>query len=927
MNQDPEQIARDNIDKQLMACGWVIQDKDKINLNAANGVVVRYYLTQDGKETDYVLFIDKKPIGIIEAKREEEGFRLTTVEEQSNEYANSKLKYLNNDPLPFVYESTGDVTRFTDFRDPKPRSRPVFTFHRPETFRTWLKTEKSLRKSLLDIPVLQTEGLRDCQVKAITKLEGSFKEYKPKALIQMATGAGKTFTAISFVYRLLKYTEAKRILFLVDTKNLGEQAEQEFMSFLPNDDNRKFTELYGVHRLKSSYVPTDNHVYICTIQRLYSILKGTELDESAEEENPNERWQPKESMPVVYNEKLPIEFFDFIVIDECHRSIYNLWMQVLQYYDAFQIGLTATPDNRTFGYFNQNIVSEYTHEQAIIDGVNVGFDVFLIETQISQQGGTIWKGEYVERREKLSRKKRWELQDENENYAATQLDKEIVNPNQIRLIIRTFKEHLPELFSDRKNEKGEFEIPKTLIFAKTDSHADDIINIVREEFGEGNSFCKKITYRNKDEDPKSVLAQFRNDYFPRIAVTVDMIATGTDVKPLECLLFMRDVRSRNYFEQMKGRGTRIISLDDLRKVTPSAKYTKDHFVIVDAVGVTKSIKSDSRPLEKRPKASLKELLGAIAVGNCEEDLFSSLANRLTRLEKQATEQEKEMFSEKAEGKSLRQVVSDLLQAYNPDVLDDIKAKVENEMAGESPLAKEEAFKKRHDVLKEKAAEVFYNADLREYIENVHRKHEQTIDISSPDTLLYKGWATDSKEKAEKLVADFKEWIGKHQDEIKALQIFYTQPYRRRELNYKMIQEVLEKLKLERPNLAPIQIWKAYEQLEKATGSPKSELIALVSLLRRISGVDTTLIDYSKKVDLNFRDWILKKNAGQHNRFSEEQMHWLRMIKDHITTSIHLDTDDLDYTPFDAEGGKGKMWQLFGEQMDEIINELNEVLAA
>jgi type I restriction enzyme R subunit len=378
---------------------------------------------------------------------------------------------------------------------------------------------------------------------------------------------------------------------------------------------------------------------------------------------------------------------------------------------------------------------------------------------------------------------------------------------------------------------------------------------------------------------------------------------------------------------MKGRGTRIITLDDLRKVTPTAKHTKDHFVIVDAVGVTKSIKSDSRPLEKKPGVPLKDLLGAIAVGNRDEELFSSLANRLTRLEKQVTEQEKQQFSEKAEGKTLKQVVNELLQAYNPDVLDDLKAKVETEMAGESPMAKEEAFNKLHDELKEKAANVFHSSDLREYIDNVRRAHEQTIDITNPDTLLNKGWATDSKAKAENLVADFKAWIAQHQDEITALQIFYTQPYRRRELNYKMIQEVLEKLKLERPLLAPMQVWRAYEQLEKATGSPKSELIALVSLLRRISGVDSTLIDYSNKVDLNFRDWILKKNAGQHNRFTEEQMQWLRMIKDHIATSIHLDADDLDYTPFDAEGGKGKMWQLFGEQMNEIINELNEALAA
>ncbi len=781
-NQDPEQLARDKIDKQLIACGWIIQDKNKINLNASTGVVVRYYLTQGGKETDYVMFVDKKPVGVIEAKREEEGVRLTVHETQSEEYATSKLKYLNNDPLPFVYESTGDVTRFTDFRDPKPRSRPVFTFHRPETFRSWLKKGKSLRNSLNDLPILPTEGLRECQIMAINKLEKSFKEYKPKALIQMATGAGKTYTAVTFIYRLLKFTQAKRILFLVDTKNLGEQAEQEFMSYLPVDDNRLFTTIYGVHRLKSSYVPADNHVYISTIQRLYSILKGTELDETAEEENPNERWQPKEPLPVVYNEKLPIEFFDFVVIDECHRSIYNLWMQVLDYYDAFQIGLTATPDNRTYGYFNQNIVSEYNHEQAITDGVNVGHDVYFIETKITQQGATIQKGQYIERREKLSRKKRWEMQDEDETYGVNKLDKEVVNPNQIRLIIKTFKEMLPDIFKNEKrfDENGIFEPPKTLIFAKTDSHADDIINIVREEFGEGNSFCKKITYRNSDEDPKTILAQFRNNYYPRIAVTVDMIATGTDVKPLECLLFMRDVRSRNYFEQMKGRGTRVIPLDDLKKVTPTAKFTKDHFVIVDAVGVIKSCKTDSRPLEKKPGVPLKDLLNAVTVGNRDEDLFSSLASRLSRLEKQISEQEKQQFAAMANGKSLNQVVKELLNAYNPDVIDDLKTRVETELAGESPDKKEEAFNKLHDELKEKAAEVF-TGELSNYIDDVRRAHEQTIDITNPDTLLNQGWAKDSKERAENIVADFTTWIEQHKNEITALQIFYSQPFRRREL--------------------------------------------------------------------------------------------------------------------------------------------------
>jgi type I restriction enzyme R subunit len=923
LNQNPEQIARDEIDKQLIACGWHIQDKSKINLNAAVGIAVREYPTDVGP-ADYVLFVEKKPVGLVEAKREDEGFRLTLHEEQSLEYATAKLKHLNNDPLSFVYESTGKLTRFTDFRDPKPRSRELFTFHEPEIFRDWLKQPKSLRHRLHDLPALPTTGLRDCQIIAINNLEKSFKEYRPKALIQMATGSGKTFTAITSIYRLLKFAKAKRVLFLVDTKNLGEQAEQEFMAYTPNDDNRKFTELYNVQRLRSSYVATDSQVCISTIQRLYSILKGEELDESAEETNPGEiKWEKREPVPVAYNSKLPVEFFDFVVIDECHRSIYNLWKQVIEYFDSFLIGLTATPDNRTFGFFNQNIVSEYTHEQAVADGVNVGYDVFIIETEISKKGGVIWKGEYVDHREKLTRAKRWQQLDEDKNYSAKQLDDEVVNPNQIRLILKTFKDHLPDIFPDRINEQKEFEVPKTLIFAKTDSHADDIIQIAREEFAEENRFCKKITY-NAD-DPKGTLAQFRNAYHPRIAVTVDMIATGTDVRPLECLLFMRDVKSRNYFEQMKGRGTRIISLDDLRKVTPSAHFTKDHFVIVDAVGVTKSLKTDSRPLEKKPGVPLKDLLAAIAVGARDEELFTSLANRLTRLDKQITEKEKQQFAEKTNGKTVSSVVKDLLNAYNPDTIEELRLKVERENTDLSPAVKDEKYKQLVTTLQDKAAEVF-TGELNSFIENVRKAHEQIIDIVNPDTLTAAGWDKNNAAKATELVKDFTVWIEQHKDEITALQIFYDQPYRRRELTYSMIKEVLEKLKQDKPVLAPMLVWRAYEQLEKTNGSPKNELIALVSLIRKVCGIDSTLTVYDRSADKNFQDWVFKKQAGA-TKFNEEQMQWLRMIKEYVANSFHIEKDDFDLSPFNAKGGLGKMWQLFGDKTDEIINELNEVLAA
>ena len=927
-NQNPEQLARDRIDAELISCGWVIQGKNQINLNAALGIAIREYQTDIGP-ADYVLFVDKKPVGIIEAKREEEGHRLSVHEDQTEGYATAKLKYIGNQKLLFGYESTGEVTRFTDYRDMKPRSRPVFTFHRPETFLEYSKQDKSLRTRLQDIPALPIFGLRDCQITAINNLEQSFKDARPKALIQMATGSGKTFTAITFIYRLLKYAKAKRILFLVDTKNLGEQAEQEFMAFVPNDDNRKFTELYGVTRLKSSSIPNDSQVYISTIQRMYSILKGTELDETAEEQNPNEHYQPKEPLPVTYTEKVPIEFFDFIVIDECHRSIYNLWKQVLDYFDVFQVGLTATPDNRTFGYFNKNVVSDYGYEKALIDGVLVPYNVFTIETKITKDGSKISMGENVDRRERLTRRKFWESVDEDIEYSGKQLDKDIVNPSTIRTIIRAMKENLPAMFPDRINKDGAFEIPKTLIFAKTDSHAEDIIEIVRDEFAEENKFCKKITYKS-DEDPKTVLSQFRNDYYPRIAVTVDMIATGTDIKPLEVLVFMRDVKSRSYYEQMKGRGTRTISLEDLRsKGTPSAKYAKDHFVIIVAIGVEQSQKTDSRPLEKKPGMSLANLLQAVAVGARDEDILTTLANRLIRLDKQISEKEKTNFATQANGHTINHVVKELLNAYDPDTIESEKSKVRSEMKDASRMDIEKEILNRHEKIIEQAVAVFHNPALRNFIVDVRKKYDQTIDTINQDEIQNIGWVRDQEAAAALTISNFTAWIEAHKDEITALQIFYGQPYRRRELTYKMIKELYEKITTEQPLIAPAHVWRAYAQTDATLSlskGPKNELIALVSLIRKVSGADAALTGFDKTVDKNFQTWVFQKQAGT-TKFTEEQMQWLRMIKDYVANSFHVEKEDFELDPFNKQGGLGRFYQLFKEDYEKILEELNEVLAA
>lgn len=934
VNQNPEQKARDVIDAQLEKAGWAVQDKKKIDFSAAPGVAVREYQTDVGP-ADYVLFVDKQAVGVIEAKPEHWGERITTVEDQSQGYANSTLKWVNNSqPLRFVYESTGVITRFTDGLDPHPRSREVFNFHRPETLAKWLREPKSLRGRLQDFPPLNTEGLRECQITAITNLEASFRQDKPRALIQMATGSGKTFTAITACYRLLREpVSANRILFLVDTKNLGEQAEQEFMNYVPNDDNRKFTELYNVQRLKSQYIASDAQVCISTIQRMYSILKDEPLDESLEEQNPAEQLtRPKEPLPVVYNEKIPPEFFDVIIIDECHRSIYNLWRQVLEYFDAYLVGLTATPDNRTYGFFRKNVVSEYDHEKAVADGVNVGNEIFVIETEKTKQGGKIKAKQLVEKRERTTRRKRWETQDEDEVYSAKQLDRDIVNPDQIRTVIRAFKDSLPTLFPGRK------EVPKTLIFAKTDSHADDIVQTVREEFGECNQFCKKVTYRvakdktdadgkviEKGEDPKSVLSQFRNDYYPRIAVTVDMIATGTDVKPLECLLFMRDVKSKNYFEQMKGRGTRTLDKDSLQKVTPSAKTAKTHYVIVDAIGVTKSVKTASQPLITKPSVPLKDLAMGVMMGASDTDTVSSLAGRLARLDKQLDDKERASIAEKAGGTPLLVIVGELFNAIDGDRVEEKALEIAGLPPGSDPG--DDARNQAQKELVSQAANVF-NGELIELIDSIRRDKEQTIVHDDLDEVIRAEWAGETEENARALVQEFADYLREQADQIDALTIYFKTPARRSEVTYSQIKSLLETLKQDRPKLAPLRIWQAYAHLDNYRGdNPLTELTALVALIRRVCGIDTTLTPFSSTVRKNFQDWIMKYHAGGSEKFNEQQMQWLHLIRDHIASSFHLEADDLDMAPFDAQGGLGRMYQLFGDRMNWVMDELNRELVA
>ena len=923
----PESEARQRIDHKLERAGWVIQDLKQLNLSAGAGVAVREYPTDTGP-ADYVLFVNRQAVGVIEAKKDNDGEKLTVTESQTERYANAALKWRkDNSPLRFLFEATGQIIRFTDGADPVPRSRELFHFFAPDTLSAWREQPNTLRRRLAEqMPPLHEANLRTCQINAVTGLEQSLSLNRPRALIHMATGAGKTFTAITSVYRLLKFGGATRVLFLVDTRNLGKQAHQEFMAYTPPDDARKFTELYNVQRLTSSTIDPHAQVCISTIQRMYSILSGEPIDESAEDISLNEVQQTAKQAKVVrYNPAVPVETFDVIIIDECHRSIYNVWKQVLDYFDAYLIGLTATPDNRTFGFFNENIVAQYTYEQSVADGVNVGYDVYEIETEVTQKGAKVKAKEWVDHRDRQTRKKRWAETEEDTVYTGKELDRSVVNPSQIRHVVQAMKAAVEaQIFPARK------ETPKTLIFAKTDSHADDIINIVREVYGQGNAFCRKVTYSEKDAD--GVLSSFRNDYHPRIAVTVDMIATGTDVKPLEVLLFMRDVRSKGYYEQMKGRGVRSLDGDSLKRVSNSADGAKTRFVLIDAVGVEKSLKTESRPLERKPTVPLKDLLQGVAVGHRDEDTVLSLANRLIRLAKQLDDKAQARITKASGGITVAELGKRLITALDPDAI--VAAALATAQAKGITRTEETLLPQEIETARATrvaaACAPFDTPELRDEIEAARREREQIIDHLNPDQVTFSGFSEQAETQAKAVIQRFADYLTAHKDEIAALSFFYQQPYRRRQLTFEMIEELHEHLVRPPLLLTTERLWSAYarvqaHQVKGATSHRR--LTDLVSLVRFALGLDSELKPFSDQVDKRFQEWIFRHNAQRATAFSPEQTEWLRLMKDHIANSCSISREDFDYAQLADKGGLQKAWGLFGQELDGLMKEMNEELVA
>lgn len=940
-----EAKARVEIDALLAAAGWSVQNRDAANIHAARGVAIREFPLAPGHGfADYLLYVDGQAAGVIEAKKQ--GVTLSGVETQAEKYTTGlpgRLPRWHN-PLPFAYQSTGAETRFTNGLDPEPRARRTFAFHRPEYLagllglaKDWAadgKGEygvegKTFLERLRNMPPLieawgqggEAFQLWPAQIKAITGLEQSLCENRPRALVQMATGSGKTFTAISLIYRLVKFAGARRVLFLVDRGNLADQTLKEFKQYVSPYNNYKFSEEFIVQRLASNQIDKAARVSICTIQRLYSMLKGKDIGVDDEEKSVEALAALSEQDRVIeYNGDIPIEEFDVIITDECHRSIYNLWAQVLEYFDAYLIGLTATPNKQTFGFFNQNLVMEYGHEQAVADGVNVNYDVFRIKTEITEQGSKVDAGYSVQRQEKDTRKRRWEQLDEDLEYEAKQLDRDVVTPDQIRTVIQSFKE---SLFT--KIYPARTWVPKTLIFAKDDQHAENIVEIVRDVFGKGNAFCQKITYRVTGRDPKQLIKDFQTDPEFRIAVTVDMIATGTDIKACEIVFFMRSVKSRSFFEQMKGRGVRIMKPTDLRQVTPDAEV-KDHFVIVDAVGITEQEKTDSRPLERKPTVSFEKLMEAVTFGSTDPDVISSLAGRLSRMEHRVTEDDEKKIRE-ATGYSLSQLATRLVSSLDPDraVAEAINQREPGTI--DEDLSAQEIEAARVELAKN-AVKPFTDPKTRVLLEDIRRKNEITIDVVSQDQVIEADFSKDGLDRAKDLVQSFEQYIQQNKDEITALQILYNRPFKQR-LEFDAIKELHDRIEAPPHLWTESQLWQAYAAIEKSKvkgAGGKRLLTDLVSLVRFALHQDNELVPFPERVKTNFDAWLVSQKQ-QDKEFSADQMLWLEMIRDHIAANLGIDRDDFEYAPFAQQGGLGKVYQLFGEKLNKMIEELNRTLAA
>lgn len=803
----PEEKARQKIDRMFRDAGWDVIDREEYSAGMT-AAAIREGLLKGHKEADYFLFLNGKAVGVLEAKRAEVDVTDQCVCEQAEDYARSVppcYPAISN-PLPIVMTSNGREIYMRNMRQSESSYDLLVKMPSPKKIVGML----GIDDPFAGLPSVPKKGLRECQFEAITNLEASFRIGQKKALMVLATGAGKTYTACMAAYRMLAHVGMKRVLFLVDRNNLGKQAEGEFGTFRLTQNGDAFNTIYGVSRLTNNEIPSDSNIIISTIQRLFAFLKGETISDDTDEESTAEEL-PEVILPD--NPQLPHDYFDMIIIDECHRSIYGNWKKVLDYFDTARlIGLTATPLPETLAFFNNNVVVNYTLEQSILDGVNVGHRVYSIKTEATTNGGAIRKGDKLRKETRYTGTVEIIENKESSTYTREELNRSIINPAQIKLVLETFRDSIyRDMFTEREPNMNY--IPKTLIFALNEAHATNIVKIAKEVFGrEDDKFVQKITYSCGDSN--KLIKDFRNDKEFRIAVTCTLVATGTDVKPLEVVMFMRDVSSLPLYIQMKGRGVRTIGDEALRNVTPNAD-TKDCFYLVDCVGVVESAKGiPAHEEDPDQRITLKKLLEEISHGYIPDEYLNRLAGVLARLHNKADDEQRNEFMLRSHGTDMRDLAGRIYQALENQELPpfiDVNHPNNERKGLVSPLS--------------------MNPKAREWILILAAGFVKTLQPGE-DNLISKGF---SVEDASSSTQAFEEYCRTHADEIEALRIIYNNEGT--PITFAMLQDLKRRMEEVNSGFRHGSLWNSYAVLQPdkvkryANSSEREALTNIIQLVR------------------------------------------------------------------------------------------------
>lgn len=889
----PEEKARQKIDQWLTDAGWKVVDREDYE-PTCTAVAIREGLLKGNLEADYFLFINGKAVGVLEAKREDIEAFSNKVCEQAVLYARSvpNIYQTYQKPLPFIFTSNGKDLYFCDFREQDSYFKQIMSIPTPHE----LVEKLGIEDIFAGLPTLKKKGLRDCQYEAVTELEKTFRNGQNRALMVLATGAGKTYTACLTAYRMLSYTSMRRVLFLVDRNNLGKQAEGEFGTFRLTENGDAFNTIFTVNRLRSSYIPSDSNVVISTIQRLFSFLKGEDIEDS-EDDDENE---PAEEITLPPNPYLPHDYFDMIIIDECHRSIYGNWRKVLEYFDTARlVGLTATPIEETKKFFNYNIIVNYTLEKSIVDGVNVDCRVYRIKTQVTETGGAILEGEKFKEETRYTGEVKTVSSKETKIYTNKELNRSVINPAQIKLILSTYRDVVyTELFNEPQREPNMDYLPKTLIFALNEAHATNIVQIAKEVFGRTDDrFVQKITYSTGDSN--ELIRQFRNDKDFRIAVTCTLVATGTDVKPLEVVMFMRDVESLPLYIQMKGRGVRTIGDEQLRNVTPNA-FSKDCFYLVDAVGVTEHAQT-VKPIDDGPTTktiTLKELLEHISHGYIPDEYLKRLAATLARIHNKANDSQRKEFARLCHD-DMKELSARIYDVLEKGILPSFVSTEEPNLERKglvSPLAN--------------------HANARRYLLILAAGFVNTL-MPGEDTLISKGF---SIEDAKNTTEAFEDFCKEYYDEIEALRIIYSNAGE--PITYSMLKDLERKLKMANNHFTPKQIWNSYailspSKVKRSTTKEESDALTnIIQLVRfafrqieRLDSVVTTSKQY-------FNLWL-----GQTQReITDKQREVISRIVDYIASNGACTVRDIRK---DDATHAAQMIRAFGnmQKADEALHSL------